>query len=157
MEEIRDHLRYEPDTGKFYWIKSRQRIRIGDEAGSLFGGYIHIRYRGKRYRAHRLAFLFMDGELPDSTLDVDHINGDPSDNRWCNLRLATRSQNLRNQRAKGSIKLKGVSLIRKSNRFTAQIGLDGKKKHIGCFSTAEEAHAAYRSVAIELHGEFFRP
>ncbi len=83
---IEDYLRYEPDTGKFYWIKKpSSRISVGSEAGSIGGkGYRQIGFNGRNYAAHRLAWRLMTGEWPE--LEVDHINGAKGDNRWDNLR-----------------------------------------------------------------------
>lgn len=88
--------------------------------------------------------------------DVDHINETRSDNRKSNLRKATRSENLRNQ---GKYKnnttgFKGVLWHKINKKWTAQIQIYGKGKHLGCFNTPEEASKAYEKAALELHGEF---
>lgn len=89
---------------------------------------------------------------------VDHINGDGLDNRRSNLRLATHSQNLWNQRRRKDNRsgLKGASFIKKYGRWQAQIKTFGKKKHLGYFDTAEEAHAAYCTAAEIYHREYTR-
>lgn len=91
-------------------------------------------------------------------LEVDHANGDGLDNRRENLRLATRSQNNHNRTAYKTNKygLKGVSWHRKTQRWRAQIGIGGLRKHIGYYSSPAEAHVAYCAAAKELHGEFAR-
>lgn len=101
---------------------------------------------------HRLvgeAFLGLTADR-----QVDHIDGDRTNNRLENLRLATHSQNRRNSRSRSSCGMKGVSRHRK--RWSAKITIDGKLKHLGIYDTPEEAHAAYCAAAKELHGEFFR-
>jgi hypothetical protein len=81
---------------------------------------------------------------------VDHKNHDTLDNRRGNLRPATRSQNLANQRRKGT---KGV-FHTPYGRWLAKIGFNGKKIYLGTFSTKAEAQAAYANKAVELFGEF---
>lgn len=106
--------------------------------------------RQPRIRLHRLVV-----ECPEG-LVVDHINGFGLDNRRCNLRVATHQQNLCNRgpTCRNQVGLKGVDIRR--GRYRAQIKVFGRKKHLGMFDTAEEAHAAYQAAARELHGEFAR-
>jgi hypothetical protein len=92
---VREILDYNPETGVFTWQKL-PKFR-SDRTGKVAGcpddrGYIRIRINNHYYRAHRLAWLIMTGESPGA-LDVDHRNRNKSDNRWQNLRLATRAQN----------------------------------------------------------------
>jgi hypothetical protein len=87
---------------------------------------------------------------------VDHQNNKaPLDNKWENLRSATRPQNNTNRRVTNSLGIKGVS--QKKNRFRAMVRSAGKRNYLGYFDTAEEAHAAYCKAARELHGEFWNP
>src|SRR5690348_8900862 len=97
---LKELLRYDPETGKFFWlVRARRRSRIGDEAGSDHGqGYIEIGIEGRRYLAHRLAWFYMTGEWPPEM--VDHKDLCRSNNRWANLRLATHGQNVQNTPAR---------------------------------------------------------
>lgn len=97
QEQLKLILNYDPETGEFNWlVKPRNRASIGGVAGHLRkNGYREISIKGKKYYAHRLAWLYMTGSWPKE--HIDHINGNPSDNRFCNLREATRSQNMHNQ------------------------------------------------------------
>lgn len=157
-QELRRLLHYDPRTGRFVWIITPKHgsTKAGDEAGCVkFVGvprrpYRYIKLFGCGYRAHRLAFLYMLGVWPPA--DVDHRNGETLNNRWRNLREATRSQNMANQgaQANNALGLKGVS--RCGRRYRAQV----QKRYLGCFDTAEEAHAAYRVAAREHFGEFAR-
>ena len=93
-------------------------------------------------------------DAPDG-MDVDHINGDSLDNRRCNLRIATRSQNNANSNSTyGIIGLRGVSLNKSGKTYRSEIMKDGRKFPLGTFATAEEAHAAYTAARLRLYGEF---
>jgi len=128
----------------------------GSVAGSCDGhGHILIRIDGFIYRAHRLAWLIMTGSSPK--ILIDHINGDPSDNRWSNLRLATKSENGCNSKVRSHNRsgIKGVRRL-KSGKWNARIVLSGVETNIGSFLTIEEARAAYAEKAASLHGQFAR-
>lgn len=107
---------------------------------------------GNILRMHRIILSAPSG------LDVDHVNGDGLDNRRCNLRIATRSQNCHNRGAGRNNKsgYKGVCWHTQAGRWVAQIGIGGKRKHLGLFASPEEAYAVYCAAAKELHGEFAR-
>lgn len=101
---LKDIIDYDPLTGLFFWKTiNSNRSKIGSIAGSLQpSGYINIRINKRLYRSHRLAFLYMNGEMPSDGAQVDHINGIRNDNRWANLRLVTKSLNMKNQRKRRS-------------------------------------------------------
>lgn len=108
----------------------------------------------REYRAHRIIWLMMTGEWPPE--EIDHIDHDPSNNRWANLRLASSSQNEINRGVprNNTSGFKGVFFHAKQRRYSAYIKFHGKREHIGMFDTAEEAHAARRAREKELFGEF---
>lgn len=89
---------------------------------------------------------------------VDHINGDRLDNRKANLRICTHAENGRNRGAprNNTSGFKGVHFHKQCRKWQAQIKIDGQKKHLGLFDSAEEAHAAYCLAADLLHGTFAR-
>mgnify|MGYP003660542452 CR=1 FL=1 len=153
-DSLRAILSYDPDTGVFTWLANRGRAYVGNAAGTRRpDGYIIIGLNGKPYRAHRLAWLYVYGKFPQ---EIDHINGDPSDNRLANLRSATRAQNVANTRKKtnsGNL-LKGVTPT-KNGRFRAQIRIQGKNTYLGAFVTEQDAHAAYCAAAEKQFGAFF--
>jgi hypothetical protein len=155
-ERLKELADYDPETGVFTWRASRPRARKGAIAGTKRpDGYWAIAIDCKLCYAHRLAWLYMTGKWP--TADIDHINGNKSDNRIANLRQATRSQNKANTPPPrhNTSGLKGVSL--EGRRWKAQIERDGKKCHLGLFDTPEEAYAAYCKAAREHFGEFYLP
>jgi hypothetical protein len=107
-------------------------------------------------RSHKVGYLHRFITNPARGLIVDHDNHDKTDCRRHNLRDATYSQNGANRRAQKSstTKYKGVCRAGYGGKFKTSIMLNGKKKHLGIFSTQEEAHAAYKAAAIETFGEF---
>lgn len=102
---------------------------------------------------HKLVWNLFVGAVP-SGYQIDHINGDPSDNRINNLRLATNSQNHMNQKPRDGRRFKGIET--RGNKFIARIVKDQVRKNLGTFNTAEEAAMAYNKAAKELFGEFAR-
>lgn len=154
---LQELLHYDPETGVFTWRVDRVRVRAGERAGKVTrDGYIEIGVDGKRYGAHRLAFLYMSGAIPSSY--VDHINLTKSDNRWCNLRPASSSQNQMNTsgRPNNTSGFKGVSWHPREERWRADIRVDGKKKCLGYFDTPEDGYDAYCAAAKSHYGEFAR-
>lgn len=153
---LKELLRYCPDTGAFTAAKSRRGLRKVGSAGWVNAqGYRCVSLDGRTYLAHRLAWLFVNGEWP---LDqIDHINGVRSDNRIANLRASSQRQNMQNTSARSdsSTGLKGVFPVR-SGKWAAQIQANNKVHHLGTFASKEEAFAAYQSAASDLHGEFAR-
>lgn len=151
-QELRERLDYDPVSGVFRWKTSASnRIRVGSTAGCINTiGYCQIYIGSKPYLAHRLAWLHVFGAWPDGV--IDHINGNRSDNRICNLREATRAQNNANARVRSdnTSGLKGVSPLH--GRWAAQAG----GVYLGLFDTPEEAHAAYVAAAKERFGNFAR-
>ena len=151
---LRQVLSYDKKTGLFTWIeRPNRRIAIGTTAGSVNRwGYVAIRVDGERYMAHRLAWLWVHGWWPE--LEIDHINGNRSDNRWANLRTCTAAENRQNQRASrcgNSSGLLGVSWNSRLRRWVSQISVNGKHRYLGLFDTKEAAHTEYVRVKREIH------
>jgi hypothetical protein len=151
---LQQALHYEPETGVFVWkVANALTTKIGDRAGSINGGgYRQIDVEGKKYKAHRLAWLYVYGYLPKR---LDHKNRDRTDNRIMNLREATRSQNAANSKTQqnNSTGLKGVR--RHGNKWQAVATYNGKRGYFGTYDTPELAHKVYCYAAKLLHGEFF--
>lgn len=131
-------------------------IVFGSRAGCLSYGRRTIRVDDELYMAARLAWLYMTGRPPVG--DVDHKNLDKGDDRWENLREATRSQNLANKRASSRNVSGFKSCYRhpETGRWRAQIMRERQRFHLGYFDTPEEASAAYEAAAKRLFGEFAR-
>jgi hypothetical protein len=151
-EYLRGILHYDPATGAFKWlVRLSKRTRIGQPAGSPTSHGSLIRINKKQYRSHRLAWLYVHGKWPD--LALDHINGNPHDNRMENIREATPTQNMQNKKGMGSLK-KGV--VRNHRRYGARIKVDKVAIWLGTYDTEEEAHHVYMDAARFYFGEFAR-
>ena len=150
-EYVRSILSYCPETGSFTWLVNRHRKQPGQQAGSIdSGGYIRITIDGQRYMGHRLAWLLVHGEWPSNC--IDHVNRDRSDNRFTNLRAATNAENCQNHlREPGASGLRGVKWHSQRRKWQAAIRVNGLRKHLGLFQTADEASAAYQAARKSLH------
>ncbi len=160
-DRLRELLIYDPATGLFRWrvdrlgYRGNAYVKAGQAADHVeAAGYVVIRIDGKRYKAHRLAFLYMTGAFPPDF--VDHINGHRADNRWQNLRPATRSQNGGNRglNTRNKTGVKGV--YPEGKRYRAMIQMNGKQSRLGTFDTIAEAQAAYLKAANDAFGDFAR-
>lgn len=155
--EAKKWLSYDCETGVFTWAVDTLmpnggiRRRAGEVAGGVDEkGYVRVRVAGGRYKAHRLAVLFMTGEWP--TGEVDHINHMPSDNRWANLRDVSRSTNQQNQiRATSNSATGIIGAHKKPHGFVSQITVNGRNKYLGYFKAAKDANAAYVAAKRKLH------
>lgn len=178
QSSLLEWLRYDPDTGILYRTAKRkggpnannERIPLIPHrpAGSRsFDGYLVIKLFGmSNLQVSRVIWAIQTG-LDPGNLCIDHVNGDRSDNRWCNLRLATYSQNSQNKtrpshpRGKNvKTSLKGVtahqSRTMTSHTYWARIMVNGKRISLGFFPTEKAAHAAYCKAAKRYYGEFAR-
>ena len=144
-ETLSQYVSYDPETGEFVWVRNAgQRARAGAVAGSTIHlGYRVIRINRRGYAAHRLAVLAMTGELPPQGTVVDHIDCDPSNNRWSNLRIVNRSINAINSSKTKPNATGYPGVCRYGERFGASIRINGRSKRLGRFDTAKEAHEAY--------------
>lgn len=147
---------YDYFTGKMFWKSPlSNRVKVGDEAGSIQAGYLRVGIFGKGFQVHRLVWKLCYGAIPEGYF-IDHIDGNKLNNRLENLRLATYTENNRNARSRsGKSKYKGVYWFKRDSCWQAQIQVNGVKYHIGYFDDEEEAAKAYETVAKEIHGDFF--
>lgn len=162
LEYLKTLISYNPETGLFTWLVKRNsyggKVAPGAIAGTLADGYIRINLDQRIYRAHRLAWLFMTGSFPEKGFDIDHKNRVRSDNRWENLRLATRCQNNMNTVPSKANKsgVRGVSWNAEKRKWHARIKVEGKVVLLGNHSTIEEAAAARKAAEEKYFGEFAR-
>ncbi|MBG6289478.1 HNH endonuclease [Pseudomonas nitroreducens] len=148
--ELRRLLSYCPETGEFRWnVKPPGKVQIGDLAGTKDETFTYIRFEGKRQKAHRLAFLYMTGEIPSGC--IDHIDGDPTNNAWANLRICSHSENMQNRKVSKRNKSGFLGVSKHPSGWQATIAKDKKYYHLGLFKTPEEAHEAYLAAKARLH------
>lgn len=148
---LKEILTYHPETGVFTWRIGRPKAAAGSVAGCLnWKGYWVIGVNGKRYRAHRLAWLYTYGEMPKST--IDHINHNKLDNRIKNLREVTNAQNHKNMGMQKNNKtgFRGVSYAKDRGKFVARIKDGDIYRCLGYFNCATAAAIAYAKAKIDL-------
>lgn len=156
QELLKEYLHYDALTGVFTWLKSKANsVKVGNIAGCTDNNnYIVFSLFNKMYKAHRLAYMYMEGFLPVEGMLIDHIDRNASNNAWNNLRLSTYSQNLCNSVTKVGVSgIKGVTFLYKVGRWRGNVELAGKKL-VKDFKTVEEAAAWVREAREQLHGEF---
>lgn len=165
QEYLKSVLHYDPVTGVFTWkVRTKETAPFQKQihcwngrfanvtAGSKTTlGYIGITLLSVHQKAHRLAWLYVYGELPKS--DIDHINGNRADNRIANLRAVSRRQNTQNAKIKSNNTsgYNGVSWRRRERKWYAKISSNGKEVFLGCFGDLQDAIAARRAANIQ-HG-----
>jgi hypothetical protein len=153
QQRLKELFEYDPEEGRFRNRFSRGRAREADEAGSPSGhGYRKVAVDYERYYEHHLAWLYVYGEWPS---EIDHRDGDRSNNKIANLRMATRTENCFNaKRETGESGLRGAYREARYPKWYSKIQIGGRVTRLGTFDTAEEAHKAFM-VAVEAHhGEY---
>lgn len=169
-DKLRQLLRYEPETGKLFWLERAREMFATNRAfktwNTRFAGQEAFTSETYGYRVgnvdyklcadHRVIWAMVHGYWPDE--DLDHINGDRADNRIDNLREATRSENLCNRSMSplNTSGHKGVFFHEQSQKWRAHIKKNGSARHLGCFDALADALSARRSAEIKLHGDFAR-
>jgi hypothetical protein len=159
-----DYLRYEPDTGKLYWLPRTLKLSYNKQSMNRFntlfagtealvqttiGGYKNGKILGETYYAHVVIWRVMTGIWPEQ--EVDHIDRDVSNNKWGNLREASTSQNRAN-RSLFKTSLSGFKGVRLQDSGRWQVRFN--KRHIGTFNSDIEAAKAYDKLAREHYGNF---
>lgn len=158
LVEVQRELSYCPDTGNLYWIRQRATITVGAVAGTTqVDGYRRIMLYRKRYKAHRLAWLLYYSEDPGDR-QIDHIDGNRSNNAISNLRICLQHENSANVRIKknNTSGTPGVSYHKKTGKWRAYIMRHRKQHYLGLFSRLKDAVEARDRAAVLLHGEFAR-
>jgi len=169
-ELLRQLLRYEPNTGKLFWLPRPKEMFNSEKSFKTFNsqfagrealtantaqGYKHGCIWCKKYLAHRVIWILLNGHIDDG-FEIDHLNGLKHDNRISNLRLATKAQNNANRpnQENTSSGVKGVSWDKCNKKWEANIVVNYKKKRLGRFDSLDEAEAAYLAAAEEHQGQF---
>ncbi|PPU32109.1 hypothetical protein XspCFBP7912_13110 [Xanthomonas sp. CFBP 7912] len=159
LDRLQELLSYDPVTGELIWLIDRNnRSKAGAVAGRIHpSGYRMIEIDGKAYSAHRVAFALHNGRLIEDGLEIDHRDGNRSNNAACNLREVTCSGNCQNRKMRSDNRsgYTGVSWHSQAQKWWAQITHNGKKMSLGLYETAESASRAYLDAKRELHS--FQP
>lgn len=152
-ESLLKQVAYDPVTSTFTWTARKPGVVKGKFGWLGNEGYPMVKINGETHSVHCLVWLVETGEYPD--LEVDHINGIRHDNRFSNLRLLTKSDNIRNQRKaqkrNKSTGVLGVSYNIKRNKFSAQITVDSRKIWLGRYDTLAEAQKVYVEAKRKYH------
>jgi hypothetical protein len=154
QEELKLLLDYSPETGHFSWRGNRRGVAPWRKTGNIRpDGYLRICVNRVSYLGHRLAWLYVTGEWPQ--FDIDHIDGNPLNNAFANLRDVAVSSNVQNikkaTQRNSSSKLLGVSYHNRDKLWRARIMVKGKNVTLGYFKDKEKAHEAYLEAKRKLH------
>ena len=141
---LEEYLRYEPDTGLIFFnkpVKGRKRP-LDQPIGTLsYQGYLQTNIKGVQHKVHRLAWFLHYGVWPVE--QIDHINGDKSDNRIINLRCGNSVNQHNRKMPLGRSNKTGAHCVKGSSKFTSSIKVGGIQKHLGYFNCPTAAHFAY--------------
>lgn len=156
QEKLKDIFHYSPETGLFTrLVATSPNVKVGQVSKrNTTKGYIQIRINTTQYKAHRLAYLYMTGKFNDD--EIDHVNGIRDDNRWCNLRNASRSENMQNKKvhSNNAAGITGVSWNKMAGKWLAYINKDKSRTIIGYYDTIFDAACARISMQENMFGEF---
>lgn len=149
QNQLKKTLSYDKNTGIFIWKNIGENKIAGNVEKEK--GYVRIKINGKNYYAHRLAWLYIYGEMP--VVQIDHINHNRIDNRIENLRIATNKVNLKNQskRKTNTSGANGITWCKRAKKWYATISIDGKRKSLGYHIKFSEAVDARKDAEV-LYG-----
>lgn len=150
QKRLHELLSYDPQTGIMRWRVNKGAVRAGQIAGNVTRGYFQLMVDGHPTFLHRFIWLYVYGKWPDG--NIDHIDGNRSNNRLCNLRDVSQAMNIQNERKPRSNNKSGFLGV-KLNRglWKAEISINGKTKFLGRFKTPEEAHQVYVEAKRKFH------
>jgi len=155
IEKLKQVLTYHPETGHFICNMSRGKLKKGEIAGYQDEeGYISLFVDGKKYKAHRVAWLYMTGRWP--TKDIDHIDRVRNNNRFANLRECTNSQNHMNRRFRdnNTSGYRGVTYSKKYKNWVASICVNYIRVGLGSYQDLELAALVAEEARAKWHKEF---
>lgn len=154
---VREHFNYDEDTGILSWIKKSSpysRVKIGEPVGCKHrSGYIVLTIKNRQWLAHQIAFLYMEGYIPE---EIDHEDTDKTNNAWNNLRPSDRSGNQQNKNisSNNTSGVKGVTWNKQRKKWQASIKFKGKSYHLGLHESLDRAKQVLDEKRLELHGAF---
>ena len=149
QSELKSLLTYDPDTGRFTWQTGRRAGHLADTTRVL--GYAVITVKNRMYKAHRLAWLYVNGCWPKT--QIDHINHDRSDNRIANLRDVTCAVNHQNRHrnTRSAAGFLGVTWHKRDKRWQSHIEIGGKSIYLGQHKCFAKAILARKTAELTYH------
>ncbi len=157
QKQLKTLVHYDPLTGNFKYLNRTNYLKKEFAGGRMLNGYIYLSLSYKKYYAHRLAFLYMTGSMPEF---VDHIDQKKDNNIFSNLRVVTHQENHRNTKLSknNTSGFNGVHFETRSQKYVAEIMISGRKKRLGTFADKEDAIEARKAANIkymfhENHGK----
>ena len=149
-ENVKTYFLYTAETGDLRWTeKAPVKVRGKLCLAKNNTGHKYIKFQGKNYYAHRIAWLYVYGEWPDS---IDHVNGDSADNRLVNLRSVDHQTNMQNERkARSNNKTGMLGVSPNGRKYRAEIRVNGKKINLGTFEQPKMAYQAYLVAKRQMH------
>lgn len=149
QKQIKELLNYNPETGVFTWLETGAGRKLNLSTGTVNKERLLICISGVTYFSHRLAWIYVYGKSPVG--DIDHINGNPLDNRIKNLRVVTHKENMRNMKIHSTNKtgISGVSWDKSNNKWRVNID-NGKTINLGRYFDFFEACCARKSAEVEF-------
>lgn len=163
QEYLHSILDYNPKTGIFKWKYRSDMLKNWNSAwaGEIAGlkndnGYWRLCINYKKYKAHRIAYVYMHGDILTPDMEIDHKNMIRTDNRIENLRMATKGNNTANMKSRSRYLGLPKGVQKNKSKFCARLEHKGIRYYLGNYDTPELAHAAYIQAAQKHHGEFAR-
>lgn len=151
---LKEVLNYDPETGLFSWVERARGRQFDKPPGCYKFRYVHIRIDNVQYYAHMLAWLYVTGEYPE--FELDHKDTNKKNNKFDNLRPATKSENgwNKNLMSNNTSGIKGVNWDKQLSKWKVGSQYKNKRYHLGYFDDIEEATEVYRKFCEEKHAEF---
>ena len=156
-KEVARLFTYDRESGVLYWRRRingniPKTLEAGTQRTSNSAGYRRVGIKGKIYQEHRIIMMLCFGHIPENA-EIDHINHVRNDNRLCNLRFVTMSENRRNQsvNSKSTTGVTGVYFSKTKKKYIAQISVDWETIYLGIFETLEEAAAARAEANLKFN------
>lgn len=152
QDELKRLFSYNRNTGILRNRIQRGSSRKGHAVGiNSDRGRLVLKIHRKTYQVHRLIWMYVYGHWPKH--GIDHIDGNPSNNRLANLRDVPAAHNAQNRHGPQANSKSGVLgvVVTRHGRWRAQVQFKGVSYHVGCYTTKEEAHAAYLKAKRAIH------
>lgn len=150
VEELKKVFRLK--DGKLERLRSYPSIKwvVVENNGNNGRGYCQVKFNNSTVYYHTIVWILTTGEDIPKGIQIDHINGNKTDNRFENLRLVTNRENNQNMKVHRKGKLVGCSFHKRAGKYRAHIKIDNKRVHLGLYTTEEEAHNIYVSACKHI-------